>query len=206
METSVTDLTAWGLAAEWPSLRWIEPIPGRGDQPVRGMRLGHASDAAMVLTCTYPRDLVDAEARTWGFDPVREIAFETTFTQANLALHQISKPAERPDGLVGSLVSHANRRANRYRDWTVTRWGGREAKTTRLAGWQSGFSLAYPDAYVIVHACGVLLSKVQLETVDDLSRYEVGSDPAEAGGMHWELWPARPNFSGKKLAAMLATA
>lgn len=206
METSVTDFAAWGIAADWPSLRWIEPIYGRGDQPARGMRLGHASDSAMVLTCTYPRDRVDDEARAWGFDPVREIAFETTFTQVNLALHQISKLAERPDGLVGSLVSHARQLADGYRDWPVTRWGEQEASTTSLASWQSGFSVGYPDAYVIVHACGVDIEQVELETLDDLSGYELSEDPADAGAMHWELWPARPDFSGDELAAMLANA
>jgi hypothetical protein len=206
METSVTDFAAWGLAADWPSLRWTEPIYGRRDQPARGMRLGHANDSAMVLTCTYPRARVEVEARTWGFDPVREMAFETTYTQVNLALHQISKPAERPDGLVGSLVSHACQRADGYRDWPVTRWGGREASTTSLGSWQSGFSLAYPDAYVIVHACGVDIDQVDLETLDDLSGYDLSRDPAEAGAMHWELWPARPDFSAEELAAMLITA
>jgi hypothetical protein len=206
METSVTDFMAWGLAADWPSLRWIEPVHGRRDQPARGMRLGHANDSAMVLTCTYPRQRVDYEARAWGFDPVREIAFETTYTQANLALHQISKPAERPDGLVGSLVNHACQRADEYRDWPLTRWGRQEARTTRLGSWQSGFSVAYPDAYVIVHACGVGINKVKLKTLDDLSGYELSDDPAEVGAMHWELWPARPDFSADDLAAMLTTA
>jgi hypothetical protein len=206
METSVTDFTAWGLAADWPSLRWIEPINGRRDEPARGMRLGHAGDSAMVLTCTYPRDRVDREARTWGFDPVREIAFETTYTQANLALHQISKQAERPDGLVGSLVSHACQRADGYRDWPGTTWGGRAASTTSLASWQSGFSLAYPEAYVIVHACGIDIDEVELQRVDEMWDYELSHDPADPRAMHWELWPARPDFSGEELAAMLATA
>jgi hypothetical protein len=206
METSVTDFAAWGLAADWPALRWIEPIYGRRDQPPRGMRLGHAGDSAMVLTCTYPRDRVELEARVWGFDPVREIAFETTYTQANLALHQISKPAERPDGLIGSLVSHARQRADGYRSWPVTRWGGRQASTTSLGGWQSGFSLAYPDAYVVVHACGIDIDDVELEILGDLSRYELSRDPAEAGAMHWELWRSRPDFSGDELAATLTTA
>ncbi|MGH3304297.1 MAG: hypothetical protein ACRDOK_21990 [Streptosporangiaceae bacterium] len=206
METSVTDFAAWGIAADWPSLRWIEPIRGRGGQPVRGIRLGHASDSAMVLTCTYPRGRVDREARTWGFDPVREMAFETTYTQANLALHQITNPADRRDGLVGSLVSHACQRADEYRDWPATRLGGQQASTTSLASWQSGFSLAYPDSYVIVHACGIDIDQVELETIDDLSGYELSDDPAGAGAMHWELWPARPDFSGDELAAMLTTA
>jgi hypothetical protein len=206
METAVTEFTAWGLAADWPSVRWIEPVRGRREQPVRGVRLGHASDSSMILTCTYARDRVEAEARTWGFDPVREIAFETTYTQANLALHQISKPAERPEGLVRSLVSHARQRADGYRDWPVTRWGGQEASTTTsLASWQSGFSLAYPDVYVIVHACGVSIDQIELEQLDDLSGYEL-SDPEAVGAMHWELWLARPDFAGDELAAMLAPA
>ena len=98
METTAFDFTAWGLAADWPALRWIEPIHGRRGQPVRGVRLGHADDSAMVLTCTYPRARFDSEAMACGFDPVREIAFETTYTQVNLALHQLREPAERPDG------------------------------------------------------------------------------------------------------------
>jgi hypothetical protein len=206
METSVTDLTAWGLAADWPTLRWIEPVRGNRERPARGVRLGHANDSAMVLTCTYPRHRVDDEARAWGFDPVREIAFETAYTQVNLVLHQISKTAERPDGLVGSLVSHACQRADGYSDWPVSRWGEQEASTTSLASWQSGFSLAYPDAYVIVHACGIGIDEIELKIVDDLSGYELSDDPAEAGVMLWELWTARPDFSGDDLAAMLTTA
>ncbi|HXZ63563.1 MAG TPA: hypothetical protein VEH05_02455 [Streptosporangiaceae bacterium] len=206
METSGTDFAAWGLAADWPSSRWIEPIRGPRDRPSRGVRLCHASDSAMVLTCTYPRAQVDDEARTWGFDPVREMAFETTYTQANLALHQISSPPERPDGLVGSLVSHACQRADGYRDWPAARWGEHEAKTTRLASWHSGFSVAYPDAYVIVHACGAGLDDIELVLVDDLSGYQLSRDPAQLGAMHWELWPARPDFGCEELAAMLTTA
>jgi hypothetical protein len=206
METTVAELTAWGIAADWPSLRWVEPIHGRRNQPAIGLRLGHASDTAMVLTCTYPRERVDHEASLWGFDPVREIAFETTYTQANLALHQISKPAERPDGLVGSLVSHARQRANSFRDWPLTHWGEQEARTSNLASWQSGFSVGYRGAYVIVHACGVELDEVVPVKLTDLSDYEISEDPAEVGAMHWELWPARPDFSAEELAAMLTLA
>jgi hypothetical protein len=206
METTVTDFTAWGIAADWPSLRWIELIHGRRNQPARGVRLGHASDTAMVLTCTYPRARVDHEASVWGFDPVREMAFETTYTQANLALHQISTPTERPHGLVGSLVSHACERANSFRDWPVTRWGTQEARISHLANWHSGFSLGYPDAYVIVHACGIGIDEVEPVQLADLSDYELSRDPAELGAMHWELWQARPDFSCEQLAAMLALA
>ncbi len=204
METTVTEFTAWGIAADWPALRWIEPIHGRRNQPARGVRLGHASDTAMVLTCTYPRARVDHEASVWGFDPIREIAFETTYTQANLALHQISKPAERPAGLVGSLLSHAYERANSFQDWPVTRWGEQEARTISLASWQSGFTLGYPDAYVVVHACGIGIDEAEPVRLSDLSDYELNKDPAEVGAMHWELWSARPDFSCEDLTAMLA--
>lgn len=204
METSAFDFTAWGLDADWPALRWIEPISGRRGQPVRGVRLGHADDSAMVLTCTYPRARFDSEAGVCGFDPVREIAFETTYTQVNLALHQLREPAERPDGLVGSLVSHASQEADRYRDWPATRWGEQDASTTRLASWQSGFTAADPAAYVIVHACGVPIEDVRLTTVRDLSGYETSRNEEPADAMHWELWPARPDLGYEELAGMLA--
>jgi hypothetical protein len=204
METSAIDFTAWGLDADWPSLRWIEPIRGRGGQSARGVRLGHASDSAMVLTCTYPRVTFDDEARAAGFDPVREIAFETTYTQVNLALHQIRTPAGRPEGLVGSLHIHAAQQADLYRDWPRTRWGTPEASTTHLAGWQSGFSLVYPGAYVIVHACGVAAADVRLMPASDLSVYDLSSNLAEPGAMRWELWPARPDVGYDELATMLA--
>lgn len=204
METSAFDFTAWGLDAEWPALRWIEPIHGRRGQPVRGVRLGHADDSAMVLTCTYPRARFDADTTASGFDPVREIAFETTYTQVNLALHQLREPAERPDGLVGSLVSHASQEADRYRDWPVTRWGEQEASTTRLASWQSGFTAADPATYVIVHACGVPIDEVRLTTVRDLYGYEPSRNQAAAGAMHWELWPSRPDLGYEDLAGVLA--
>ena len=201
METSAFDFTAWGLDADWPALRWIEAIHGRSGQPARGVRLGHAHDSAMVLTCTYPRKRFDSEAKACGFDPVREIAFETTYTQVNLVLHQLREPAERPDGLVGSLVSHASQEADRYRDWPVTTWGEQDASTTRLASWQSGFTATDPDAYVIVHACGVPIDDVRLTTVRDLSGYEPSSN---AEPMHWELWPSRPDLGYDDLAGVLA--
>jgi hypothetical protein len=203
METSAIDFTAWGLDADWPSLRWIEPVHGRVRQPARGVRLGHASDSAMVLTCTYPRTRFDDEAKAAGFDPVREIAFETTYTQVNLALHQLRRPAERPGGLVGSLHNHAMQEADRYREWPVARWGQQEASTTLLASWQSGFSLGYPEAYVIVHACGVAIDEVRLTPIVDLSGYDLSRDPSEPGAMHWELWPARPELGYDDLAPTL---
>src|SRR5215469_3302600 len=105
METTAFDFTAWGLAADWPALRWIEPIHGRRGQPVRGVRLGHADDSAMVLTCTYPRARFDSEAMACRFDPVRKIAFLNTYTQVNLALHQIREPSERRQVLCRPLLS-----------------------------------------------------------------------------------------------------
>jgi hypothetical protein len=204
METTAFDFTAWGLDADWPALRWIEPINGRRGQPVRGVRLGHADESAMVLTCTYPRTRFDSEAKACGFDPVREIAFETTYTQINLALHQLREPAERPDGLVGSLVSHASQQADRHREWPVTRWGEEEASTTTLASWQSGFTAGDPDVYVVVHACGVPLDDVRLTTVRDLYGYEPSNNPDTASAMHWELWPSRPDLGYDDLASVLA--
>lgn len=200
METTAFDFTAWGLDADWPALRWIEPIYGRRGQPVRGVRLGHADDSAMVLTCTYPRARFDSEATACGFDPVREIAFETTYTQVNLVLHQMREPAERPDGLVGSLVSHASQEAGKYRDWPAARWGEQDASTTKLASWQSGFTAADPAAYVIVHACGVPIDDVRLTTIRDLSGYEPSRNTAP---MHWELWPSRPDLGYDDLADVL---
>ncbi len=143
METSVIDFVPWGLDAAWPSRRWIEPIPGPSADRFKGVRLGHAGNKAMVLTCTLPRDRYDAEVSSTGADPVREIAFDTTYAQINLALHQIRAPGARPDGLIESLVRYASQQANRYRDWPQTQWGVEPACTAGLASWQSGFSLGW---------------------------------------------------------------
>ncbi len=205
MEISAIDFAPWGLAADWPSRRWIEPIPGRHYDFPKGVRLGHASESAMVLTCTLPRDRFDAEIGSTGSDPVREIAFETTYAQINLALHQIRAPGARPDGLIESLVRYASQQANRYRDWPDTRWGAECAHTAGLASWHSGFSLDYPGVYVIVHACGIGMDRIRLQRVDDLSEYEHGSDPLEIGAMHWELWPSRPELGYDDLARTLVT-
>jgi hypothetical protein len=97
METSAIDFTPMGLDADWPARRWLELINGRHDKPARGVRLGHANDSAMVLTCTYPRARFDDEVSATGSDPVREIAHETTYSQINLVLHQIRTPGSRPD-------------------------------------------------------------------------------------------------------------
>ncbi len=203
METAAIDFAPWGLDADWPARCWLEPIYGRRDEPVRGVRLGHANDAAMVLTCTYPRNRFDDEVSVTGSDVIREIAFETTYAQINLALHQIRTPGARPDGLIGSLVRYANQQADRYRDWPGTYWGAEAAYTTRLASWQSGFSLAYPGVYVIVHACGIGLDRLRLVPVGDLAGYELTRDPMEIGAMHWELWPSRPELGYDDLARTL---
>src|SRR5215472_13862528 len=154
MDTLAIDFVPMGLEAAWPTQRWVEPVSGYADDPPKGIRLGHASASAMVLTCTFPRARFDAEVAGAGADPVREVAFEATFALINLALHQIRVPGARPEGLVGSLMQFANQQANRYRDWATTKWGEEDAAIIGMASWQSGFSLAYPDVYVIAHACG----------------------------------------------------
>jgi len=203
METAAIDFIPWGLDADWPSLRWLEPIHGRRGEAVRGIRLGHASTSAMVLTCTYPRSRFGEAADTTQLGPLREIAFETTYAQINLVLHQIKTPGERPDGLIGSLVKYASQQADRHGEWPTVHWGSESAATTNLASWQSGFSLDYPDMYVVVHACGTDISELRLKQVDDLSGYTFGPDPDEAGAMHWELWANRPDLAYDDLTRTL---
>jgi len=203
MDTLAIDFVPWGLDASWPSRCWVEPVSSRDEDPPQGLRLGHASDAAMVLTCTFPRDRFDSYVAGPGSDPLRELAFETTFALINLALHQIRVPGARPEGLVGSLVQFANQQANRYRDWATTHWGLEEAAIVGMAGWQSGFSLAYPDVYVIAHACGVGIDGLRLQPVHDLSGYELTQDPLELGAMHWELWRSQPAVGYEDLARVL---
>jgi len=204
METCAIDFVPLGLVADWPSRRWLEPVHGRRDEPARGVRLGHADTSAMVLACTYPRDRFDAEVRATGVDPIRELAFETTYAQINLVLHQIKTPGERPDGLIGSLVRYASQQADRHRDWPETQCGDEPAMTTtQLASWHSGFSTTYPDAYVIVHACGIDIDRLRLRPVADLSGYDASKDPLDIGAMHWELWPSRPELAYDDLARTL---
>jgi hypothetical protein len=203
MDTGGIDFIPWGLEADWPTRRWLEIIDHRRRSPAKGIRLGHANDHAMILTCTFPRGRFEADVSTIGSDPIRELAFETTFAQVNLALHQIRVPGARPDGLIGSLVSYANQQADRYLDWSKTHWGVDPARTTSLAGWQSGFSLAYPDVYVVVHACGISIDRLRLMPVQDLSGYEPSSDPLLPGAMHWELWPSGEDLGYDELARLL---
>jgi len=205
MEMTAIDFDPWGLDADWPSRRWIEPVAGR-DGLVRSIRLGHASASAMVLTCTYPRLRFDDEVDPSWSDPVREIAFETTYTQVNLALHQIRTPGTRPDGLIASLVRYASQRAARYRDWPTAIWGNETASTTSLASWQSGFSLDYPDVYVIVHACGIAIEELRLRSIGaDMPGYGLDLDPLDVGAMHWELWPSGPELGYDELVGSLVS-
>jgi hypothetical protein len=204
MELSAIDFVPWGLDADWPSRRWIEPVYGRRDGLVRGVRLGQASDTAMVLSCTYPRTRFDDEVDPANSDPVREIAFETTYTQINLVLHQIRTAEARPEGLIGALVRYASQQADRHRDWPNASWGAEAASTTRLASWQSGFSLGYPEVYVIVHACGIDIDRLRFKSVAaDMPGYGVTEDPLDIGAMHWELWPSRPELGYEDLARTL---
>jgi hypothetical protein len=245
METAVIDFVPWGLDATWPSQRWLELVDGRRDSPPRGARLGHASESAMVLVCTYPRSRFDAEMPGTGADLVRELAFESTFALINFALHQIKGAGQRPDGLVGSLVSYANQQADQYPDWGTAYWGigqgghpgpaghvGQasqasqpgfgfspqpasglrgglrlemaEARTTALAGWQSGFSTGDPDSYIVVHACGVGLDHLQLTQVSDPASYGLTAGPPVLGEMHWELWPSQQDLRYDDLARLVA--
>jgi hypothetical protein len=205
MEMSAIDFVPWGLDADWPSRRWIEAVSGR-DGMIRGIRLGHASGSAMVLSCTYPRARFDDEVDPACSDPVREIAFETTYTQVNLALHQIRTPGTRPDGLIGSLLRYASQQADRYRDWATVSWGAETASTTSLASWQSGFSLDYPDVYVIVHACGVDIEELRLTSAGpQMAAYGLDLDPLDVDAMHWELWPSGPEMNYDDLAGSLAS-
>lgn len=247
METEVIDFVPWGLDATWPSRRWIELVDGRRDGPPKGARLGHASESALVLVCTYPRPRFDAEMPGTGADLVRELAFESTFALINFALHQIKGGERRPEGLVGSLVSYANQQADRYPDWGTAYWGigpggsaghdgdgaagrggqaGRhgfglpqqagsglrgslrldmaEARTTALAGWQSGFSIGDPDSYIVVHACGVDLDRLQLTRVNDPAGYGLTVGPPALGEMHWELWPSQQEMRYDDLARLVA--
>ena len=79
----------------------------------------------------------------------------------------------------------------------------RAARQVTLAGWQSGFSLAYPDAYVVVHACGIGIEQLRLFPVSDLGRYELSTDPLAPGAMRWELWPGRQELGYNDLARLL---
>jgi hypothetical protein len=203
METAAIEFSPFGLDADWPSRRWLELIHGRRGDAVRGVRLGHASTSAMVLACTYPRNSFGEPGAATMLDPIREIAFETTYAQVNLALHQIRTPGARPDGLISSLVRYASQVADRYQEWANVHWGAEVAATTRLASWQSGFSFAYPDVYVIVHACGIGIDELQLAAVSDLSAYHHGVDPLEVGAMHWELWANRPELAYDDLSRTL---
>jgi hypothetical protein len=203
MDTLAIDFVPWGLEGTWPSRFWLEPIYGRRDEAPRGLRLGHASDTAMVLVCTFPRDRFDAEIANAGADVYRELAYETTFSLINLALHQIRVPGARPEGLVGSLVQFASQQADRHREWATTHWGLEAASITGLAGWQSGFSLAYPESYLIVHACGIGSDRIRLQPVHDLGPYEESSDPLQLGAMHWELWRSEPAMRYEDLARVL---
>jgi hypothetical protein len=267
MGTAAIDFVPWGLEAAWPSRRWLEPVDGRRDGPPRGVRLGHASDSALVLVCTYPRARFDAEMPGTGADLARELAFEATFALINFALHQIRVPGRRPEGLVGSLVSYANQQADRYLDWGTTHWGigpaartggpaartggpaartGGQAWTDRpawtgehaqagpsgqagppswgepagqaaggpratgavariigLGGWQSGFSLADADAYIVVHACGISLDHLLLTPVTDRSAYGLAAEPPLLGEMHWELWPNHQELGYDDLALLV---
>jgi hypothetical protein len=157
----------------------------------------------MVLVCTYPRDRFDDELTSSGADPVREFAYETTFTLINLALHQIRVPGARPDGLVASLLQFADQQADRHREWATTHWSLEAASIIGLAGWQSGFSLAYPEVYVAVHACGAGIDQLRLVPAHDLSGYEASSDPLRLGAMHWELWRSEPAIGYEDLARVV---
>jgi len=201
MDTLASDFVPWGLVATWPARRWAEPIRGRRDGPPRGIRLGHASDSAMLLVCSFPRDQFDSEIA--GADPAREVAYETSFALVNLALHQVRTPGARPDGLVAALVQFASDKADRHPEWATAQWDSHEARVVSMAGWQSGFSLGYPDVYVVVHAFGVGIDGLALAPAPDQVGGALASSPVEPGAMHWELWRGQSSARYEDLARVL---
>src|SRR5258708_39594358 len=81
-------------------------------------------------------------------------------------------------------------------------WPGQHAlaRTIGLGGWRSGFSIANPDAYIVVHACGASLDHLLLAPVTDPSAYRLAAQPPLPRQMHWELWPNHQELSYDHLA------
>ncbi|GAA1199916.1 hypothetical protein GCM10009675_14850 [Prauserella alba] len=229
------DFPVYGLHPSIPGPRWVDFFEGGNIGPVEPdagseavSELGEAGRAPWALWLgqrlsdterglrigSMPRLRYERAMCPGGGDPLAEVAFGAAFGLVNLTLPDSSVP--RPDGLIESLLSHAEQHARRYEKWKRVTWRvdgmSVRARIWEFAGGWTGFTGDLDDSYVAAIGIGVAADGLSLARVSDPKAYGVDfSAPISLAdlGRHRatrpEAWlppPRRDAFQPEQLALL----
>ncbi|OLT48024.1 hypothetical protein BJF85_13705 [Saccharomonospora sp. CUA-673] len=211
------DFPVYGLHRDIPGPRWVDFFEGGGEysggepwalwlgqriaDSERGLRIG-----------SMPRHRYEQSMCPGGGDPLAEVAFGGAFGLVNLTLPD--RDVVRPDGLIETLLAHAEQNARRYETWRRATWRvdgmSVRARVWEFAGGWTGFTGDLDDSYVSVIGIGVSPEGLSLARVDRPAAYGVDfsqpisiSDLGRHRAMRPEAWlppPRRDAFQPEQLA------
>ncbi|CAM3045199.1 hypothetical protein SAXI111661_15885 [Saccharomonospora xinjiangensis] len=173
--SSVVDFQVYGLDETFNGVRWVDFFEGLPGKPPWALWLGHraAGSDSGVRVGTLPKQRYEAVLCPNGKDPLVEVAFSGAFGVVNVTLPDSS--VVRPDGLIPSLVEHAEHQARRYAEWPIVWWSieGAQvrARVWHFAGGWAAFSTALDDAYLVAVGVGMEAANLAFEPVKDDSMY-----------------------------------
>lgn len=210
------DFPVHGLGWGFRGARWVDFFEAMPGTPSWALWLGHReydSDNG-VRVGSLPKRRYEETMCPNGGDPLAKVAFSAAFGLVNLTLPDGSVP--RPDGLIESLVEHAEKQANRYEHWPTTFWqvDGKPvpARMWRFAGAWAGFTEALSETYVVVIGLGVEPDDLRLMRITKPDSYGANFAAAlnlvELGrqkSSRPEAWlppPRRGEFHADQLALM----
>ncbi|MCR3720826.1 MULTISPECIES: hypothetical protein [Prauserella salsuginis group] len=229
------DFPVYGLHPSIPGPRWVDffeggnvsPVePDAGSEAVSG--LGETGRAPWALWLgqrladterglrvgSMPRLRYERAMCPGGGDPLAEVAFGAAFGLVNLTLPDSSVP--RPDGLIESLLAHAEQHARRYEKWKRVTWRvdgmSVRARIWEFAGGWTGFTGDLDDSYVAAIGIGVAADELSLGRVTDPKAYGVDfsvpislADLGRHRATRPEAWlppPRRDAFHPEQLALL----
>ncbi|MBB3050220.1 hypothetical protein FHS23_001215 [Prauserella isguenensis] len=229
------DFPVYGLHPRIPGPRWVDFFEGGSGGPAAPdadagvvAELGEAGQSPWALWLgqrladterglrigSMPRLRYERAMCPSGGDPLAEVAFGAAFGLVNLTLPDSSVP--RPDGLIESLLAHAEQHARRYEKWKRVTWRvdgmSVRARIWEFAGGWTGFTGDLDDSYVAVIGIGVAAEGLSLARVTDPKAYGVDfsvpislADLGKHRATRPEAWlppPRRDAFHAEQLALL----
>ncbi|WP_308292213.1 hypothetical protein [Prauserella halophila] len=222
------DFPVYGLHPRIPGPRWVDFFEGGNVGSDAGSGRAEVGQAPWALwlgqrladtECglrigSLPRLRYERAMCPGGGDPHAEVAFSAAFGLVNLTLPDSSVP--RPDGLIESLLAHAEQHARRYEKWKRVTWRvdgmSVRARIWEFAGGWTGFTGDLDDSYVAVIGIGVAPEELSLARVTDPTSYGVDfsvpisfADLGRHRATRPEAWlppPRRDAFDAEQLALL----
>jgi hypothetical protein len=197
----------YGLDADWPGSRWLDSFGEAIGDPVHWVSLCHQGldGASLVFVKTFSRPLTDARGDLSGQPPLRHVAFDAAASLINVTLPVQSAP--RPDGMLRSLVGHADEHSRQCARWPLVGWrldgAAVAAHVWRFADGWAAVSDAAEGVYLAAIGVGARPEGLSLAELQDASAYHfdlveplhprVMSTSAQAAGVQFEetLWQRR---------------